>query len=131
MDGLIDENEREIMMSCLQNRLDSKNAIENNMIGEWELIGHGEGWIPSRSQPCAFLIFDDDNVRVRYHDEVIDTVYVTPWSISVLETPSNSLFILTLESQLNIGLGINRFCDTYMYGDATPVDGNMYLFQKK
>lgn len=42
MDGLIDENERIIMSECLETPLKSKNSIENNLIGDWKLIGHGE-----------------------------------------------------------------------------------------
>ena len=51
MDGLIDESERNLMEECRTNQLSSKAEIENNLIGEWELIGHGEGWVSTISKP--------------------------------------------------------------------------------
>ena len=44
-DGDITEDERALMTECDQNSLISQAEIENNLIGEWELVGFGHGGV--------------------------------------------------------------------------------------
>ena len=88
MDGLIDENERNLMDECRMNAFTTKGEIENNLIGEWELIGHGEGWIPSISQPCAYLTFTEEELTFEFQNNNIDTTYQLTWEVETLDTLS-------------------------------------------
>jgi len=127
-DGIIDATERSLMDQCLENRLTKTQDISANLIGEWELIGHGEGWFPETSQPCGYLWVTADSIKFQFQNATIDTTAWYSWSIEEVNTESGVGLVLTpLPIQ---GLFISTFCDQYMFGDATPVDGNMYLYEK-
>lgn len=127
MDGIIDETERSIMTECDENAFESKSEIEDNLIGEWKLIGHGEGWIPTISQPCGYATFTKEELTFQYNDGIIDTTYIRTWEIEVFDS---SNFRLKINPSGVIGLNITKFSSKYFYGDYTPVDGNMYLYEK-
>ena len=40
------------------------------------------------------------------------------------------MFRLKIDSDFQQGLRMTNFCENYMFGDATPSDGNMYLYEK-
>ena len=130
MDGLIDDTERMIMNECMENSLSSKSSIENNLIGEWELIGHGEGWNPDKSQPCGYIIISEDELIFEFRNEYIDITSTHQWHIEEVSSNGNLSFKFKILPESTEGLSISRFCDNYMYGDATPRDGNMYLYKK-
>lgn len=131
MDGLIDDNESTIMTQCQENEILSKSELESKIIGEWELIGHGEGWVPSVSQPCGYITITSDELVFEFTNASIDTVTTHSWEINQIFTPSIITFLsLDVTPDGVEGLFINRFCDEFMFGDGTPSDGNMYLYQK-
>lgn len=130
MDGRIDETERSIMDECMKNKLSSKSSIEANLIGEWSLIGHGEGWIPSISQPCAHIKISPDQLTFKFQNQFIDTTTINSWEIEEVNSGMHNFFKLNINSEFKEGLWITNFCENYMYGDATPSDGNMYLYEK-
>ena len=126
MDGLIDENESMIMQACFDSRFESAEQLQSNIIGFWELIGHGEGWIPSISQPCATIEISEDELIFAYADGNVDQRTTHIWQIAV--SPDNTpYFIVNPPVE---GLNLSIYCAEFMYGDATPRDGNMYLYQK-
>ncbi len=128
MDGWIDDDEHAIMTDCYENRLKSKSEVESNLIGEWELIGHGEGWIPSISQPCGYITIKDEAFIFEFENANIDTLTRHTWEVK--ENPASGVPYLELTPRSFSPLFVTFFCAEYMYGDATPVDGNMYLYQK-
>lgn len=130
LDGVIDDNERKIMKECLENPLSSKSSIENNLIGEWELIGHGEGWIPTISQPCGYIRISEDELIYEFRNDRTDIVSVHQWNIQELNSNGSVSFKFNIIPKPTVGLSMSQFCDKYMYGDATPRDGNMYLYAK-
>jgi len=127
MQGLIDNDERQIMDECLANRLTSKSEIEANLIGEWELVGHGEGWVPTVSQPCGYVTISADELIFDFDSGHYDSVTLHTWE---LVEQQNQFFALEASPVIGARFYMNIFCDEYMYSDATPVDGNMYLYQK-
>jgi len=129
MDGVIDDEERALMEECSSNAFDTKDQIEQNLIGEWELIGHGEGWVHKISQPCGYLIISEEEAALQYEDGYRDTTSYHSWEIEVLELQSGKQFSLKL-SDYDYPFYINQFSENYMFGDGTPADGNMYLFEK-
>lgn len=130
LDGIIDETERLIMEECLENQFSSKSSIEMNLIGEWSLIGHGEGWIHSISQPCANIKISSEELIFEFHNEFKDTITTSGWEIEEIKSSMFNYFNLKTDSENQEGLWITNFCENYMYGDATPLDGNMYLYEK-
>ena len=62
-DGLIDERERSIMDNCGNSEFTNFSEIKDNLTGDWELVGHGEGWLRSISQPCASIIFKENRLN--------------------------------------------------------------------
>ena len=130
MDGLIDPTEKEIMNECTNNLLTSTSEIKENLIGEWKLIGHGEGWVPTVSQPCGYITFFENELKFEFDDGWQDTISMHQWDIKKVETTTGNVFGLEITPNTVYGLTINQFCLDYMYGDATPVDGNMYLYEK-
>lgn len=130
LDGLIDDTERMIMNTCRANALSSKSSIESNLIGEWELIGHGEGWVPFISQPCGYIKISEAELTFEFRNENTDTFSQHQWEIEELNSNGNTYFRLNILPEFVEGLSISQFCESYMFGDATPSDGNMYLYRK-
>jgi hypothetical protein len=127
MERVIDDTERALMEDCRENRITSKVEVEANLIGEWQLIGHGEGWLPSKSQPCGYITITENKLIFEFKNAYIDTITTHTWEI--IEYPNGTL-ALNISPEYIDGLGLNIFCSDYIYGDATPLDGNMYLYQK-
>jgi len=127
LDGYIDNEEREIMQHCFDNRIENVEDFSNNVLGTWELVGHGEGWVASISQPCSTIEITEQNMIVEYKDQYTDTTTTHSWGIV---DATNYTYIETYPASY---YAINRgiFCGDYLYADATPSDGNMYLYQRK
>lgn len=125
MDGLIDDDERAIMEECMNNSLSSSFIIKPNMIGTWNLIGHGEGWIPTISQPCSSMVFTEEDLTFNFTNAWNDTTIVTTWD--VLEGIAGPT--LVWEGNLP-DVNISTVCSQYMFGNQTEFDGNMYLYEK-
>jgi hypothetical protein len=126
-DGWIDSTEQAIMNECFENRFMTRQQIEDNLIGEWNLVGHGEGWLPKYSQPCANIIIKSDELIFDFEDGFIDTISTHQWSIK--ETNSGEFF---LEAEpISFYLNFSTFCEEYIFLNHTPSDGNMYLYQKQ
>lgn len=129
-DGFISDLERSIMIDCHNEQQLDKAIVSENLVGTWELIGHGEGCIATTSQPCSSLFITEDEIEIRFKNASIDTVSRHFWHIVKIQSPSFEYLQLNLNPIPPVWLGLNTFCDQYMYGDATPSDGNMYLFEK-
>ncbi len=50
----------------MKNALFEKDIARKNLIGNWELIGHGEGWIPAASQPCSFINISESELVLTF-----------------------------------------------------------------
>ena len=130
MDGRIDETEISIMRTCDEEALTSINEIKSNLIGEWELIGHGEGWIPTISQPCGYVTFTEDEFEFEYRDAYTDTLVMQSWDIEEVNWIGGTYYRLKTDPGYFHALSATQFCSKYFYGDATPADGNMFLYEK-
>lgn len=128
MEGKIDDNERKIMDECLKNAFTSKESIEKNLIGKWELVGFGHGWLPTISQPCSSITVTENKLVLKFINSSVDTVSTHSWE--VVAAKNDEYFSLKTSPQLVGGISICVFCEDYMYCDATPFDGNMYLYKK-
>ena len=66
--GIIDVTEQSLISQCNQSLLTTKSEIENNLIGEWELIGYGNGWSPTISKPCISIKISQNNLLIDFAD---------------------------------------------------------------
>jgi len=129
-DGEIDDDERAYMDDCRENAYDSKSDIEENLIGEWKLIGHGEGWVPTISQPCAYLTISDEELILDVETADLDSETTHTWEIEEIDYSGGTYFRLAVDPQPPTHLFFTNFSEEYMFMDATPLDGNMYLYEK-
>lgn len=130
MDGMIDPTERMIMDECAASTLVTKDQIEQNLIGEWQLVGHGTGWLSGESQPCGYIKIVDNELTFRFESSYIDTTVLLLWELETLPRGTEPYFRLKVTPDVFDGLYIDHFCEDYMFGDGTPFDGNMYLYEK-
>ena len=129
LDGLIDATERALMDECSENAFTSKGEIEDNLIGEWELAGHG-GWCGVSSQPCAYITITADELTFEYKDAVTDTITTYSWELEERNWNGRTLFSLNTLPEVEEKIFMTNFCSNYMYIDLTSIDGNMYLYGK-
>ena len=128
MDGLIDEAEMMIMKECRENSLSSRESIELNLIGEWELIGSGNPWFPTTSKPCGYIGITQDELTLEFNNGNINVMSIQPWNIEEVNLNGNESFKLSLHPEHY--LIVNQFCENYIYVDDTPLDGGMFLYKK-
>jgi len=130
MDGAIDDYERSLMEGCTESKLTSKESIEANIIGEWELFGFGHGWSHSISQPCGYITISEEELVLDFHNDQIDTVTTYAWEVEEIMLHGRPEFRLSTDVLSFGALDLNQFCDDYMYRDHTPLDGLMYLYKR-
>lgn len=128
MEGKTDDNERKIMDGCHENAFTSKESIEKNLIGKWELVGFAHGWLPTISQPCSSINISENKLVLKFKNSSVDTVSTHSWE--VVATKDNESFYLNITPTLVSDLSIAVFCENYMYCDGTFADRNMYLYKK-
>lgn len=129
-DGYIDDSERAIMNSCDDNSFETLAELEENLIGEWELVGYGNWWGWYKSNPCSYIVVEKDELLFQYSNEHIDTIITFKWHIDEHESFGTKKFELILEPEIWPRPTIRHFCLDYMYDDTTPFDGVMHLYHK-
>ena len=125
-DGLLDESEIEIIKNCRNSEITDDNQITENLIGEWKLVGFGDGWFSYTSQPCGFIKIGPEELTFEFHNEYLDTISVHQWEIE-----NNWLKVEPPEKHLSI----NLFCDQYMKGNFSDfgvysIDVDQYIYEK-
>jgi len=128
MDGDIDDEERAILDNCSRNSLTSKDAVIDNLIGEWELTGYAQGWFITGRHPCSTIDVTRGEIILDYKHYGTDTLTVHSWDVEVFNDNGEEGYRLVFEPYAIIEL--NQFCSDYMFGDFTPSDGNMWLYRK-
>lgn len=129
-DGEYDDTEIAIVDECRDNAFTSKVEIENNLIGEWQLVGYIAGWIPTHSQPCSRIIISEEELILEYTDAYTDAVTTYSWEIRETNAAGNQQFsLITTPYSTTAAMGL--FCDNYMYSSvAAPDDADLYIYQK-
>ena len=124
------EELEEIITSCSGSEFQTKEEIENNLIGEWKLLGIRSGWVNQ---------FEKSNITLKINDELIvlndnDTgeIFETTWKLSFIEVNTYQYYYLeTSEDGFNNSrLGMQTFCEKFMYGTGLVDDGNTYVYHK-
>jgi len=129
-EGWFNEFEATTIEECNANQLTSKEDIEQNLIGEWELVGQASGWAIPVNMPCAHIKIEKEELVFTFKNAQIDTVTKHTWKIEEDTRFNEKVYQLTVEP-LTYGLEIHSFCSNFMYYDYIPLDGDMVLYEKK
>ncbi len=131
MDGAIDETENALIQQCIDDAYSSKEEIENNLIGEWKLIGHGQGWALNVSQPCAHIIVDENSLTFKFEDKFEELLITSEWEIVETTNSNNVSYQLELKNNVNHdAINMTSFSPELMFSNFLAIDGNMYLYEK-
>lgn len=124
------EEANNAMEACTNNLLDSKSEIENNLIGEWALIGIVPGWFSYEPiEECIVLEIMSDSIVRKNLDT--DEVLGTRWQIDAFEVNGYRGFALLTEQEAWIsGMGMHEFSDTLMFGSGRAIDADTYIYKK-
>lgn len=128
-DSWFNDFESSAIKQCGANQYKSIESIKQNIIGEWELIGHAVGRAAPISKPCAHININKEELVFTFINETVDTVINCNWEIIEDERFGEKVFRLKVKPSFN-ALNMHSFCAEYMFEDNTPVDGFMYLYQK-
>jgi len=131
--GLVEINSIEeldaIMTSCSENEFLTREEIEDNLIGNWDLLGIRSGWVNEFEKGNISLEIDEDKIVLNDNDT--EEFLETAWKLRFIEVNTYQYFYLeTSEEGFNNRLGMETFCGQYMYGTGLVDDGNTYVYQK-
>lgn len=127
IDDWYNDFERNTIEDCFKNKLENKEEIEKNLIGKWDLVGAAKGWGFLTKNTCTQLWFTEEEVSVFIKTETIDTVTTHLWEIMENKNTTRNAFYLKTEPS---NVVFTYFCEDFMFYDATPVDGDMQIYQK-
>lgn len=126
MDGLIDNTEKTLMNECIEQALTTRQGIQENLIGEWKLIGFAAGSCCANStMPCGYITVMENELTFEYRYFDTDTITTHTWEVQEINN-RNTVTISPYSHKLNF----TTICPQYLFGDGTPVDANMFLYQK-
>ena len=130
-DGVIDDTERAIMTECSANLLTSKIDIEQNLIGEWQLIGHGTTLFQTFPQPNIYLTISEDELIFDYKNTNTTRLDTISWEIEEYNSSAGQSFLMNVTPNYT-ELVLFQFCENYMFGETSSINdgGNMYLYEK-
>ncbi len=115
--------------TCRNSEFDSREFIEINLIGEWKLIGIKSGWVNEFRIEDINLTIDTESITLNNNET--GEILKTPWTLEFIEVNSYEYFYLeTNESGFNNRLGMQTFCENYMYGTGRVDDGETYVYKK-
>ena len=131
-DGLIDNKETKLMEECSENPFLSKSELEENLIGEWKLVGHGNSVFEDEPQPDINLIISNTEIIFDFSDEDETFVDSISWEIDEINSPAGQSFRLKT-TPARSELTLYQFCEGYMYGKTSSINSTtarMYLYKK-
>jgi hypothetical protein len=129
---LSSEDQRKVIEDCKSSALETIGEIKSNLVGKWKLAGYACGFCANReNDPESTIEFKQLTGEIYYQDLYIDTILQFNWSIK--EGPNlygEEILKLHTDPPFYV-LQFDLFCEDYISFDQGPVDGPMYLFQKK
>ena len=123
------EELNKIITNCNGSEITSKEDIENNLIGDWQLIGISTGWVHQFEKSNISLRIDENSIV--FNDVDRGEVIESNWNLIFVEVNSIQYYYLeTSEESLRYILGMQTFCDQFMYGNGRVSDGATYVYHK-
>ena len=118
-----------IMENCRNNEFETREEIENNLIGEWRLVGIRAGWIDDFTLGNITLNIDENKIVL--NDLETGEVSETDWNLKFFEVNTYQFYYLeTDEDVFNNRIGMETFCSDYMFGSGRVDDGSTYVYAK-
>ena len=126
------KEEQKIIQDCKENGLSSIKEVSDNLMGEWKQIGYGCGFCAPHDEPSSTIDFEQDQGKLTIEDDFEGKQTITfTWAIiKSTDIFGDPAFILSTEPP-HYALNMNTFCLKYMAFDHTPLDGHMFLYEKK
>lgn len=126
MDGVLDDNERSLWNQCIEEKIEGRAEIRAALIGEWELIGHAEGWIPTLSQPCGKLSITNEEVSLEFHSFHTDTTVTFPFELNEDE----DWFLIDAPELIEWLLPFSSVSDQLLVGPENVDDATIFIYEK-
>ena len=132
MEILSIEDQMAAIEECRNSRIESVSGIKSNLVGNWELVGYRCGFCANQDNaPVSTINFSEQSGEIYYSDSYIDTTFRFDWSIEDGTTIlGEKTHVLVTDPQFYV-LRFELFCEEFISFDQTPLDGPMFLFEKK
>ncbi len=118
-----------MMRTCRESEFLSREEIENNLIGDWQLIGIRSGWVNEFEKKDIRLKIDAEKIVL--NDRTTGEIFETDWELKFVEVNSYQYHYLeTDEDGFNNRLGMETFCEEMMYGTGRVDDADIYVYYK-
>lgn len=126
------EDQMAVIEECQNSRIESVSGIKSNLVGNWELVGYRCGFCANQdNDPVSTINFTAQSGEIFYKDSYIDTTFRFDWSIvDGMTILGEKTHVLATEPQFYV-LRFELFCEDFISFDYTPLDGPMFLFEKK
>ena len=128
-DGALSVEERAVMEECQAAEILTKKQIEENLIGNWRLVGYSCGFCAFSVAPTASADFQSDRSgRFIYNGGNGETAQDFTWSIiDTLGFDDNPTFLLQTEPEIH-QLDMTVFCQDYMFNSDDNVIADLPIF---
>lgn len=123
--------------ACREAKFDTKEKIEEKLLGEWKLIGIKSGWIDTIYHDCLMLEIDENQITVT--DIESGETSSSEWSVEPWEVGSRKGFYLITGETYDPSstapykgnrIGMEVFSENCMFGTARTDDGDNYLYER-
>lgn len=130
-DVRISNEELAVLEDCQNKPISTIKQIEENLIGNWKLVGYACGNCIDGRSPKVSISFQPGEGRIQYEDEFEKFDEGFTWRVE----ESNNIFgekVLALKTKpIFSGLFADVFCQNYMAYNNTPVDGPLLIYAKQ
>ena len=129
----------ELEKICRENKFETTTEIQENLIGQWELVGIKSGWVDTIFFECIILEIDENNIILR--NTLTGETTTSEWEIEAwtvnshkghyLVTSFSNAFDPTSGDEWKENkIGIEVFSPNLMYGTDRTDDGSSYLYER-
>lgn len=128
--ALLSAEEKELLRNCRQNGLDNAQAITENLVGKWTLVGYACGFCAPDPKyvPSAEIVFTEGEGFFQLSSTVDNRAFSFSWEL--VEDVDNQTFRLET-TPYDHALAFTDFCAEYILLDQRANDGVMYIFAKE
>ena len=122
----------ETLNECRQSPLTNGDEIEKNLIGTWDLVGYDCGFCaPNSYELLSVISLEEGQGTIAYLENGVDSTFNFTWNIEESKGLGGEAQFLLRTDPISHYLSMHTFCDNYMIYDHRPVDGPMFLYEKR
>lgn len=127
-----------IIIQCQEETKTSPSEITALLLGEWDLRAYGCGFCIPHNPPMANVSFNENRGILTFEEDPAlagqqgTLVLDFTWELEEQDNGLGSVSIVLRTSPSHYALnGLSFFCDDYMFYDHRPVDGHLFLYEKR